>query len=144
MSKYQWQGQPVKVDHVNIYISKSKEPLYWYNYEVEIQQDIASDHAIIPAIRVKHPQSTFYIANHFGIGIHKLKNGGWPNYNHFSFRKQDIKQVFEQSGDYVYNRKSFDLVGYEEYESKRKRWQKENFPEEFERIESLRMSITNN
>ncbi|MCG9971021.1 hypothetical protein [Christiangramia crocea] len=142
MKKYEWQGVPVKIDHVNIYVKESKKsPLYWYNYEVATQQDIAGDYAIVPALRVKHPESVFYIANHFGIGIHKLINGGWPNYNHFSFHKDDIKNVFEESGDYVWNRKNFDLIGYQEYEAERRKWQKKNFPKEVEEMDALRSTI---
>lgn len=131
--KYQWQGKPVKVEFGYCIVEANQEkPLWWYNYECALDRDVKS---CISAIRVV-PESgpSFLISNHFGIGVHKLLNGGWPNYQHFS-----IEGDFSPSSADPWQLK-FDLSGFEDHESKRRTWQKENFPAEFKRMEALRMS----
>jgi hypothetical protein len=134
--KYQWQGEPVSVIFGYCVVAANQEkPLWWYNYECALDRDTKSCICVIKVIL--KTGETFLLANHFGIGVHKLLNGGWPNYQHFS-----IDGNFSTSSPDPWQLK-FDLEGFEDHESKRRIWQKENFPDEFERMERLRMSMQN-
>jgi len=138
MSKYQWQGEPVQVEfgYVNQKENLDK-PLYWYNYECAMNKVGAEwkhKFALIPACKVTSSNgSMFLLANMSGIGVHKLLNGGWPNYAHFS-----LDGEFHQSDERMWAIKSFNEDEYSERESKRRNWQKIHCPVEFERSEKLR------
>jgi len=138
MSVYKWQGQPVEVEHGLCLVTVNEEkPLYWYNYEASME----IGGKLIEAIKVKVKDShSFCIANHFGIGVHKLLNGGWPNYQHFSL---DIK-LFDGCIPESMAIKKFNLEGFEEYETNRRAWQKKEYPEDFEKSERLRKSFYKN
>ncbi|MBD3904452.1 hypothetical protein NAL32_07380 [Chryseobacterium sp. Ch-15] len=152
-NKYFWQGEPVKTDFgVVSVIENISKPLYWYNFEccwnIEEQKPrrgIKNDRsALIPAIKITTKENQiFYIANHFGIGAHKLKNGGWPNYRHFSFDDKVDFQGCEELGHIrsLYNLRTFYLKGYDEHERARRKWQKETYPKEFAKSEQLRKLI---
>ena len=128
MSKYQWQGEPVKVVFGNCMVKADKDmPLWWYNFEC-----YPDGIACIPAIKIttKHG-GEFILANHFGIGVHKLLNGGWPNYTHFSLdgkfsTKPQLRLV------------EFDEEGYADHEARRDKWQQENYPEEYSKMKALK------
>ena len=152
-NQYQWQGEPVEVRFGYVYQEENTEkPIFWYNFECnnkeELNGDFKHDHfvanngnhfALIPAVEVTYgKEKSFLLANHYGIGVHKLINGGWPTYAHFSLSGQ-----FKESAAPYFAIKQFDLLGYEEHESKRNNWQKANFPEEYSRLESLRDTIRN-
>lgn len=139
-SRYQWQGEPVKVRFGECRVTPNKEkPLYWYNYECYNNEfNKASLVAFVPAIEITCGDQVFVIGNHFGIGIHKVLNGGWPNHNHFSLPKE----TFELGRKKYHRITEFDLDEYSEHEAKRRAWQKENYPEEFERSEALRRAIS--
>lgn len=146
---YFWQGEPVKTDFGCVTVTENTEkPLYWYNFEcnwnIEENKPIrglkGDKAAIIPAIKITTKDNyTFYIANHFGIGAHKLKNGGWPNYRHFSFADNAEFKGCEELGHMrnLYNLRTFYLKGYTEHEAARRQWQKETHPEEFKKSEQL-------
>jgi len=130
--KYQWQGEKIKVIFGNCIVRQNKEkPLYWYNFEC-----YPEGLACIPAIKII-PQSEkligtpFVIANHYGIGVYKLLNGGWPNYTHFSldgeFSTKPRLKITE-----------FDPGLYAIYESEREEFFKEHHPEEWKAIQPLR------
>lgn len=137
-SKYQWQGQPVKVEFGYCYVNENIEkPLYWYNYECSREMD---KRALIGAVRITTEQGKFCLSNHFGIAVHKLINGGWPGYAHFSLDGETFEEWPDREKSMMEVRK-FDLEGYEEHEAKRRTWQKKNYPEEFERSEALRRLI---
>lgn len=149
--KYFWQGEPVKTDFGVVYQPENKEkPLFWYNYECNWNTTLdkpiydTEKIAAIPAIKVTTENGyTFFIANHFGIGANKLKKGGWPNHTHFSF-SDDVKfEGVEELGALrnMYSIREFDEDGFVEYEAKRKRWQKENYPDEFARMERIENSF---
>lgn len=131
MSKYKWQGEPVKVEIGNCAVRTNEEkPLWWYNFEC-----YPSGKAFLPAIRITTKDGdSFMIANHFGIGVHKLINGGWPNYTHFSidgsFSTGIIARITE-----------FDLEGYKAHEAERVKWQQENYPEYWAKLQCLRDSV---
>lgn len=148
--QYQWQGEPVKVRFgVVIQYENAEKPMYWYNFECntreEINGEIKINHmvsnsgkhlALIPAVEVEMADGDkILLANHYGIAVHKLANGGWPNYGHFS-----LDGEFKEDNASYYAFKKFDLEGYEQHESNRRNWQKKNFPKEFERLELLRLS----
>lgn len=140
-NKYAWHGEPVKTVFGLASVQKNDEyPLYWYNYEVSLENSGDRTISVVPAIKVILKDSEpFFIANHFGIGEYKLKQGGWPNCSHFSipsdctFKKLDSIELGE-----------FDEENYAKHEAARKRWQKINFPIEFEQSEQLRKLANKN
>ena len=136
MGKYQWQGENIKIKFGNCIVEENKEkPLYWYNYECSLQHD---GKACIPAIQITTKEGqVFVIANHFGIGVHKLINGGWPNYTHFS-----LNGKFSTNPQLRYG--EFDLDNYSVYEAEREKWQKKTSPEEYKKILALRKMIQRN
>ena len=74
--KYFWQGKSVKVQFGYCKVQENKErPLWWYNYECFLSK--SKKCTIIEAIKIEGKEP-FVIANHFGIGVYKLMNGGWP------------------------------------------------------------------
>ncbi len=135
-SKYAWHGIPVQTRFGLARVKTNKEkPLYWYNYEVAMSETEFQGYALISAIEVTTENSTFLISNHFGIGVLKLIKGGWPSSAHFSF---DDDAEFTEHKEFEKFDGTFDLDGYEKHEAARRRWQKENFPEDFDRSERLR------
>lgn len=137
-SVYQWQGEPVKVvfGYCEV-ITNNEKPLYWYNYECDLNHYFKGK-ALIPAIKIiTNDDYSFVIANHFGIGISKLKKGGWSNHTHFSLETE----TFKEDSHRAFNLRKFDHELYSEYERNREIWQKGNFTEEYERIKSLRNLI---
>ena len=136
MGKYKWQGEPIKTEFGYCTVEQNKgKPLWWYNYECSFFPGYGT--AVIPAIKVTIKEYSFCLANHFGIGHHKLINGGWPGFAHFSFPDN----CFKRSNEPAFNIQSFDINGYEEHEKLRRKWEKENFPVEFEKNERLRKII---
>jgi len=142
--KFEWQGDPVKTTFGYVAVREVLDkPLYWFNYEVLNKME-TGDHcsvggkAYIAAIEVSTSTGyKFYIANHFGIGVNKLSKGGWPNSAHFSFDTGLIKFLPDDKVQRGLNGQ-FDEEGYANRESKRRIWQKETYPFEFEQMESLR------
>lgn len=135
MGRYKWQGEPCAYEFGYVAVTYNEEkPLYWYNYEVYL----GKGRAIIPAIRVTYGEEVFVISNHHGIGAHKLRNGGWPNYRHFSLPGD----TFKASASIVeIHDKKLQLEDFEAQEANRRAWQKKEYPVEFERLEKLRLSI---
>lgn len=134
---YCWHGEPVKVQFGYCKIFENKEkPLWWYNYEC--QQNAPHTFALIEAIKITTKSGEQFVnANHYGIGIYKLLKGGWPNCTHFSLPLES----FEVSKMACYKIEKFDSIGFSKYEAERNKWQKENYPLEFEKMESLRRVI---
>ncbi len=129
MKKYQWQGKDVKVKFGFCTPKENYDkPLWWSNYETVCLKEA------IPALMIN---DDFVISNHFGIGVYKLLQGGWPNCSHFSLPKDE----FMQDGSHCFRITEFDLDGYSERESKRNKWFKANYPEEHEKMEALRRMI---
>jgi len=147
---YQWQGEPVETRFGYVLQQENKEkPMYWYNFECfnkqKIDDSFEPDHfvrdngnhfSLISAIEVTQHGQTFLLANHCGIGVHKLLNGGWPNYAHFS-----LSGKFEEDPAPYFAIKKFNLEEYESHESERRKWQKKEYPEQFEKMERLRNSF---
>lgn len=139
-NNYQWQGEKVKVTFGCCKVKENIEkPLYWYNYECLWDDYHNKDKrgefkgAFIPAIKVKHEDYEFVISNHFGVGVHKLINGGWPNYRHYSlpldgFIGKDSLTIDEQI---MYITREFDMASFQDHEDKRSKWQKIHYPNEF-------------
>lgn len=139
-NNYQWQGEKVKVEFGLCKVIEVKnKPLWWWNYECcwddYYNKDKYSMHdksALVPAVKITHKEQEFVIANHFGIGVHKLINGGHPNYRHYSlpldgFESTSCMTIQEQ---YIYVHRKFDLLSFEDHEAKRSKWQKRKFPKE--------------
>lgn len=122
--KYFWQGEPVKTEFwlCIVFLVKEK-PLWWYNYECAMSSGLSS--AVVPVIKVIHETGDFLIANHFGIGAHKLKAGGWPSHKHSSVNGDLVPYEKYQRAPI-----KLDLEGYEAHEEDRTLWQRKNFPEE--------------
>lgn len=155
-SKYFWQGEPVLVDFGAVYIEENIEkPLFWYNYECNWDVNLNKPKygeqkgAMIPAIKIYSFQGDelLIISNHFGVGANKLLKGGWPNHTHFSFSDNVKFESRENLPSYTLQKAfkitEFDEEGYSKYEEGRKKWQKENFPEEFEKLERLKKAFRN-
>lgn len=150
MKKYYWQGEPVRIEFGAAYPEENKKkPLYWYNFECN--WDFLQDKPIydtiksstIPAIKIYYKDyKPFIIANHFGIGINKLLKGGSPRHTHFSFDEnvkfETIEQLVIWGLKQYFKITEFDEEGFSVHEAKRRKWQKENFPEEYEQSERLR------
>lgn len=136
MSKYKWQGEPVKAEFGHSYVDFNEEkPLYWYNYECLG----ATRGACIPSIKITSKDGeVFYISNHYGIGAHKLSKGGWPNMPHFGIPNT---AKFEEDKRPPFGLRTLDLEGFEAYEQERKTWQSLKYPEEYKRVQALRDSI---
>lgn len=149
--KYFWHGEPVKTDFGAAYVFEYPErPLWWYNFECNWDVTLDKEKrdtvsvAMLPAIKVTPKNGdSFYIANHYGIGAHKLRNGGWPSHKHFSIGSDAKFEGVEELGSLrnVYSIREFDEVGFSQHEAKRERWQKENFPEEYARMQALKESF---
>ena len=137
---FEWQGEEVKVKFGLALTKTNKDkPLYWYNYEVSLEETIMQGNTLISAIQIETSRgSKFVISNHFGIGVHKVLNGGYPNIQHFSF-SDDVE--FKEHPEYETYDGEFQLEEFEEHESNRRKWQKENFPVEFDNSERLRKLI---
>lgn len=149
--KYFWNGEPVKTDFGVAYQPENTErPLYWYNYECNWNTTLnkpiygTKKVAAIPAIKITTKQGdVFFIANHFGIGANKLMKGGTMRQTHFSL-DGNVKFIGAEELGILrneYSIRKFDEEGFAEHEARRERWQKENFPEEFERMEMFRKSF---
>lgn len=149
MSKYQWQGEPVKIELGQVILKENKDkPLYWYNFECNMRLNLNNEYeyhhssnnykiGICDAVKIIHSNGEFIIANHFGIGIHKLLNGGWPNYQHFSLDGKFEATSWKEN----IHLKKFDELGFSKHEAARRKWQKENYPEEFEKMENLKSAM---
>lgn len=147
-NNYMWQGKPCKVSFGFCIVRENIEkPLYWYNFECNfdtyLQKPIHDTikEGILIAIKVTQDDYSFCIANHYGIGIHKLINGGWPNYRHFSAPIESFKEASSKEESYAYRITKFDLEGFELYESQRTNWFKRNHPEEYQKLEMLKKSF---
>lgn len=155
-SKYFWQGEPVLVEYGGVYIEENTEkPLFWYNYECNWNSDLNKPKygddkgALIPAIKIFYyrDHDPFIISNHFGIGVNKLLKGGSPRHTHFSFA-DDVKfECTEYLPSYTLEKAfkitEFNEEGFSKHEASRKKWQQQNFPEEFEKLEILKNSFRN-
>lgn len=132
---YQWQREPVKVEFGLSTVRENKEKsLWWYNFECN--ESYPKGVGVIAAIRIiTKDDYSFVLANHSGIGVHKLINGGWPNYSHF-----DLPDTSFKKGGFRIT--EFDELEYSRHEAERNKWQKENYPEEYKKIESLRKIIS--
>lgn len=142
-NNYQWQGIPVEVifGRCLVHINKEK-PLWWYNFECH-----KTGKAKIAALKIiyvdKHGKQEFCIANHYGIGILKLLNGGWPNCNHFSLPLDTF--LSNKEDKWWYEKTTlFDEAGYSAHEAARILWQKETHPEEYERNQRFKKSFAQN
>lgn len=132
---YKWQGEPVNVRFGNVAVKMNYEnPLCWYNFECA--KSVTRKSECIPALEITtNSGSKFCISNHHGIGVYKLLRGGWPDCVHFSLPNNfatwpSLKET------------KFDEVRYSKHESERRKWQKETFPEEFEKLQALKKSIS--
>lgn len=139
-NNYQWHGEPVKTRFGYCTVIENKDkPLWWHNYEC-CHDEYAGDgvrrtageakDAIIPAILVTSSDGhEFCISNHFGIGVHKLINGGWPSHRHFSLPIEGFCGDLSRDEHMMYVIRKFDLEAFETHEAARLEWQKRTHPE---------------
>lgn len=139
MSKYQWQGTPARVQFGYVHQEENTDkPLYWYNYECSLERigaEFNKRFALIPAIKVTQGNQSFVISNYAGLGVHKLLNGGWPNYAHAS-----LDGKFHESEERHWRILSFNEDEYAERESERNNWFAKEFPEEFKKLQALKQA----
>jgi hypothetical protein len=135
--RYKWQGEPVEVEFGTFHAKPSTtHPLSWYNFEIETERNTSSDGSLgLPAVRFTYMGEEIIIANHFGIGAHKLRKGGWPDCTHFSFGK----------GRFIPGEDWFTCKGlrereYAAHEAARESWMKKKDPIAYARIEALRQA----
>lgn len=134
MSKYKWQGDPVEVEFGNFHALPSDRRLMWYNFEIESEPNMSKDGSLaIPALRFTYNGEEHIIANHFGIGVHKLKHGGWPSHQHFSFGKGR----FIAGDDYLHCKRLREKE-FAQHEAKRESWMRGTDPDGYARIQELR------
>lgn len=139
MNNYQWQGQKVKVTFGYVNVTENIEkPLYWYNYECH-QNKVGAEwkhkFALIPAVKVTTENSEFLLSNQAGLAVHKLINGGWPNYSHSS-----LNGKFTEDNSPVWAIKEFDEEEYCVIESARNKWFSQEYPEEWNKLKELQES----
>jgi len=135
--KLMWHGKEVKVEIVNVKVyTNAEKALWWYNYEIAIEAS-CQDYSLLEACKITTAKGfTFYISNHHGIGIRKLRKGGWPSHQHFglpSLCESDIKVLMPNT--------SYCSRDFLRHEQERRIWQMKNFPDEFEASERLRKLI---
>lgn len=132
IERTEWQGEPVKIDCGYCTVTPiADKPLFWFNYECANSE--TPGEAKIPALKVKCKDGDeFVISNHFGIGIHKLNRGGWPDQQHFSL---PMDKFTSAGGEYIILH--FDKKEFDQYELKRDEWQMKEHPEEWTRIQGL-------
>lgn len=138
MSKYNWQGEPVQVEFGHFHAKPDEtRPLAWYNFECETDPARYSTDGscAIDAIRFTYRDQVIIIANHFGIGEHKLRHGGWPSHRHFSFGAGKFVPL---GFKFEYGR--LNELEFSEHEAKREAWMRRTDPKEFERIQLLRQA----
>lgn len=122
-----WQGVPVQVKYGYCIVEPDKEkPLYWWNYHCR-ETGICK----LAAICVNCDGYVFCIYNGHGIGWFKLSKGGWPDEGHShlpvdTFTEDNSYEITE------YDRLSFQRELYYTH-----KWRKENYPEEYKRVEAL-------
>lgn len=136
---YQWQGVPVEVRFGTVRVEVEKDkPLYWYNFEI---LEMRTSRVTALEVTYQEPGSdskqVFCISNHFGVGVHKLEAGGWPNKQHFSLPKDFTEYTAEEWTEYEQIPTSFDPLGFANHEFKRDEWQKKNYPEEYGNRQAL-------
>jgi hypothetical protein len=131
LETYSWQGTKVHIDFGYCEVKHNdKNAIWWTNYECSLQSDGI---AIIPAVRVNYNGNSFVLSNHFGIAIHKLQNGGWPNMQHFSLSDA----AFTCTNNSFYNIKQFNEFQFKVREKQRREWQRKTHPKEFAQMEAL-------
>ena len=132
--KYFWQGEPVKTEFGYCTVHENKDkPLWWYNYYCK-----EDGYAHLEAVRITTKSGeTFCISNIHGYGVHKLINGGWPNYGHAGLPDEGFEMYKTRYP------KEFDHEAWSKEEGDRHKWQEVNFPKEFERSENLSRLISN-
>lgn len=135
MRRYKWQGEFVEVEFGHFHaLPDTDRPLAWYNFEIEREPNMSKDGSLsMPAIRFKYDGHEHIIANHFGIGAHKLRKGGWPNIQHFSFGKGSF-----YPGDDFFTCKALHEKEFAEHEAERERWMRRTDPAGYARIVELR------
>lgn len=138
---HRWQGEPVEPEYGWFHAKPNiRKPLSWYNYECSLESNAHDGSTAIEAIRFEYNGKLMVISNHFGIGIHKLKHGGWPTHQHFSFGEGR----FMVGSPNLFHYRKLDEKAFAEHEAKRERWMKEVDPIGYERIIELRRLITKN
>jgi len=133
---YKWQGEPVEVKFGYVTVKENLEkPLYWYNYECNMNKVGAEwkhKFALIPAVKVIHDNGSFLLSNQAGLAVHKLINGGWPNYTHAS-----LDGEFKEYDAPEFAPKKFDEEEYCKIESDRNKWFAKTYPEEWKKLQAL-------
>lgn len=136
MSKYQWQGIGVKAEFGSTFINVNKKrPLWWSNFECSVD---TIGRVVIPVVLITiKGKDSFMIANHYGIGKHKLINGGLSSYRHFIVKSDDIDWI----PDYRYSYDDFDEEAFNQHEASRNKWQQENYPKQYRETKALKRLI---
>lgn len=129
---YKWQGIPVKVKFGTVRVTEMPgKPLYWYNYEV-----LGLGIKNLPAVQIEYqeskgaPKQIFCIANHFGIGVRKLEDGGYPNLTHLSLPNDFTEYSADEWATEKFKALTEDMPAFREHEKARDKWQAKKYPVE--------------
>lgn len=146
MSRYKWNGKGVKIEHVQVTVKENKKkPLTWYNFECLTNRDTNGKHTFPAIVITTRKGNKFIISNHYATGINKCRKGGLQGQYHGGFDFEDVTKVLQMGHakwcPLVDRCIMFNEQAYSSNESDRREWQKENYPEEFEKAEALREII---
>lgn len=124
-----WNGEPAQISVVEYEVTKSDKPLYWNNLHVGTRRQ---------ALQVNQHGQSFLIDNQFGDGYYKVTEGkGMWRSGHKSIEKPiNVKPLPDDQCITVY-----DHEGIKKEETTYEDWQKENYPEEYKRLQSLKKTI---
>lgn len=136
---FQWNGEKLKdVKFGYVRQVRNERPMYWYNWEIKKQKDLGivpGDFAIIPAVQITTlTGDVFCIANIAGQAIQKMEAGGMWHHSHMSVEKDFTED--DEFAIYEYNHLNLHV-----YNTGLEKWQKENFPEDFAKLEALKGAI---
>lgn len=137
--EFQWNGEKVKDVKFGYVVQEpnEKQPMYWYNWEVakQFENGISSGKfATIPAVQITtQTGKPFCIANIAGMGVRKMENGGmwYSQPGHFSLDGNFTE--YEELAIYEYNH-----LDYVVYQAGLDKWQKENYPEDYAKLEAIK------
>jgi hypothetical protein len=130
MLKGYWNGEPTATfEGVNYRVEKAETPTWWQNRVVG---------TIRQGILITYAGETWLIDNEHGDGYFKVTEGmGSPRCGHKSLGGYTIIDTISDSEI----KTAVDRDGLTKEELQHDKWMQENFPETFERLQSLKRSL---
>lgn len=98
--KYYWNYEQVYPKHIWVKVQYCDEHR-WYNFECDVEGDV-NGYSFFPALEFVYLDTTIYISNDCGTGIHSLRK------NNMNLAKQfkdgDIKRIYRKGEDHYNGR----------------------------------------